>query len=227
MEKRYDVVHKLSRVVANRVWRSSHWQPSHKIDLTVCQPVHSILLAGQPVRIEHTGCGRRRKRISRNRLMDGPLQRKVEALVTPRKISRFRNSAIALLTILFGLSNLASANEASAEHFSAKLTCGSHSANPSELKPFQTELQFDVHGPLWTADSATNTGAGKEKFRGIISPSGAILIAGRGESEGGATWSYEFSGSKAAKGITILKGTLRTEHPKGMRTCSLSFDKAN
>ena len=38
------------------------------------------------------------------------------------------------------------------------------------------------------------------KFRGILSPSGTMLIAGLGKSEEGATWTYEFSGHKNPHG---------------------------
>jgi hypothetical protein len=62
-----------------------------------------------------------------------------------------------------------------------------------------------------------------EKFRGILSPSGTMLVAGQGKSDDGATWTYEFSGRKNPKGVTILRGSLNSDKPKGARACSLTF----
>ena len=105
----------------------------------------------------------------------------------------------------------------------AKLTCGSHSAKPTQLKAFQIDLLFDVFGSLWTVDRKTSPETGTEKFRGILSPSGAMLVAGQGNTDAGASWTYEFSGKKNFSGLTLLRGSLLSTEPKGTRTCSLSF----
>jgi hypothetical protein len=104
---------------------------------------------------------------------------------------------------------VAAQQQAPTDHVTASLNCGSHSANPKELKSFQVDLQFDVYGSLWMVDRKTSPQAGEEKFRGILSPTGMMLIAGQG---------------KNPKGITILRGSLQSEQPKGMRTCSLTFE---
>ena len=109
------------------------------------------------------------------------------------------------------------------ERVAASLNCGSHSSNPKLLKAFQADLQFDLYGSLWMLDRKTGPQSGEEKFRGILSPTGMMLIAGQGKSDAGETWTYEFSGSKNPKGVTILKGSLRSDQPKGTRTCSLTF----
>ena len=103
----------------------------------------------------------------------------------------------------------------------AKLTCGSHTSNPAQNKAFQVELQFDVTGSLWLLDWKTEQA--EVKFRGILSPSGTMLIAGLGKADEGATWTYEFSGHKNPTGIAILKGSMQSEQPKGTRSCSLTF----
>ena len=103
----------------------------------------------------------------------------------------------------------------------AKLTCGSHSSNPAQNKAFQVDLQFDVTGSLWLLDWKTERA--EVKFRGILSPSGTMLVAGLGKSEEGATWTYEFSGQKNPTGIAVLKGSMQSEQPKGTRLCSLTF----
>jgi hypothetical protein len=117
----------------------------------------------------------------------------------------------------------ASAKFALTDRVTASLTCGSHSANPKQLKSFQVDLQFDLYGSLWSVDLKAGPQGGDEKFRGILSPTGKMLIAGQGLADNGTTWTYEFSGNKNQKGITILNGSLRSEQPKGTRTCSLTF----
>jgi hypothetical protein len=121
----------------------------------------------------------------------------------------------------FGVS--AFAEEPSTGHVPAKLTCGSHSSNPIQNKAFQVDLQFDVTGSLWLLDWKTEHA--EVKFRGILSPSGMMLVAGLGKSDEGASWTYEFSGQKKPTGIAILNGSMRSEQPKGTRSCSLTFQK--
>ena len=111
------------------------------------------------------------------------------------------------------------------EQVPAKLTCGSHSSNPTEKKAFQVELQFNVTGSLWQVDWKAPDQSREIKFRGILSPSGMMLIAGLGKSDDGATWTHEFSGTKNANGISILKGSLQSEQPKGTRSCSLTIQR--
>jgi hypothetical protein len=113
------------------------------------------------------------------------------------------------------------AEEIAPKRVAAKLTCGSHSSNPTQNKAFQVELQFDVTGSLWLLDWKTEHA--EVKFRGILSPSGTMLIAGLGKSDEGATWTYEFSGQKKPTGIAILNGSMQSEQPKGARLCSLTF----
>jgi hypothetical protein len=115
------------------------------------------------------------------------------------------------------------AEETPTEHISAKLTCGSLSTNTKETKPFQIEVNFEVYGSLWMADRENLEQSGIEKFRGVLSPTGTMLVAGQGKSDRGMAWSYEFSGHKNPKGITILKGSFQSEQPKGTRSCSLVF----
>jgi hypothetical protein len=120
-----------------------------------------------------------------------------------------------------GFSFAALAAEEAPLRISAKLTCGSHSSNPTQNKAFQVDLQFDVTGSLWLLDWKTEHA--EVKFRGILSPSGTMLVAGLGKSDQGATWTYEFSGRKNATGIAILMGSMQSEQPKGTRSCSLKF----
>src|ERR1044071_6737714 len=87
----------------------------------------------------------------------------------------------------------------------ANLNCTSHSANPKELKAYSADLEFNLASTLLTVDRKTPEG-GEEKFRGILSPTGAMLIAGQGKGADGATWTYEFSGNKKPRGVTILNG---------------------
>jgi hypothetical protein len=113
------------------------------------------------------------------------------------------------------------AEDVAPKRVAAKLTCGSHSSNPTQFKAFQVDLQFDVTGSLWLLDWKTERA--EVRFRGILSPSGTMLIAGLGKSDEGATWTYEFSGQKKPTGIAILNGSMQSEQPKGSRSCSLTF----
>jgi hypothetical protein len=104
----------------------------------------------------------------------------------------------------------------------AKLNCGSHSSDPNRLKSFQTDLHFSVVDTLWYLDRKTENGD-EEKFRGIRSPMGAMLVVGQGKSVDGQTWTYEFSGQRNPRGVTVLQGSLESEMPKGRRSCSLAI----
>jgi hypothetical protein len=125
----------------------------------------------------------------------------------------------------------AAAQQSASKEVSVKLVCGSHSANPKELRPFEEHLKFNVTDSLWVSERTTGPEPGKERFLGILSPSsGTMLIIGerRLVVEGGKLgdrpiWTYEFSGRKSPNGLTILKGRLQTEVPKGTRSCSLGF----
>jgi len=125
----------------------------------------------------------------------------------------------AAYSMSYGLS--AFAQENAPPRVPAKLTCGPHSSNPAQSKSFQVDLQFDVTGSLWLLDWKTERA--EVKFRGILSPSGTMLIAGLGKSDEGAIWTYEFSGQKKPTGIAILNGSMQSEQPKGSRSCSLTF----
>ena len=129
----------------------------------------------------------------------------------------------ALLVIcgVFDCGHPAFAQDMPPKSIAAKLTCGSHSSDPVQHKAFQVDLQFDVIGSLWLLDWKPEKS--EVKFRGILSPSGTMLVAGLGKSDEGTTWTYEFSGRKNATGISVLKGSLQSEQPKGARSCSLTF----
>ena len=142
--------------------------------------------------------------------------------ISPRRLRHLLHmTAFAATLVPWGLS--ASAQQDATKHVPAKLVCGSHSANPKQLPAFQVELQFDVSGSLWTIDRTTSPQPGRERFLGILSPSGTMLVVGEGKFDDGSTWTYEFSGRKTPNGLTILKGSLQSAAPKGTRSCSLAF----
>lgn len=138
-------------------------------------------------------------------------------------LRRFRHSFLPAALALTAWSLPAAAQKPAAPQVAAKLVCGSHSANPKELKPFEAHLEFNVSGRLWTSEREASPQPGKERFLGILSPSGTMLIVGEGTLDDVVSWTYEFSGHKAPNGITILRGSLQSEKPKGRRSCSLAF----
>jgi hypothetical protein len=150
---------------------------------------------------------------------------KISGVVGSRAMRRTLSAAsISAACVICGVGSYgfsAFAEDIAPKSVPAKLTCGSHSSNPTQFKAFQVDLQFEVTGSLWLMDWKTERA--EVKFRGIRSPSGTMLVAGLGKSEEGATWTYEFSGQKNPTGIAVLKGSLQSEQPKGTRSCSLTF----
>jgi hypothetical protein len=138
----------------------------------------------------------------------------------PRRLRSLGLAAALVLTSATASAPAAAQEKPETKEVKAELVCGSNSANRKELGPFKTPLKFTVSGPLWTSDM--QDARGKERFLGILSPSNTMLIVGEGKAADGATWTYEFSGKKK-DGITILRGSLKSDKPKGSRFCSLSF----
>ena len=144
-------------------------------------------------------------------------------MICDLSLHRLRHPLLLAALTLAATSLPAAAQKPEATQVAAKLVCGSHSANPKELKPFEVHLQFNVSGRLWTSERTTSPQPGNERFLGILSPSSTMLIVGEGKLDDGSSWTYEFSGHKAPNGITIVRGTLVSDKPKGRRLCSLSF----
>jgi hypothetical protein len=106
-----------------------------------------------------------------------------------------------------------------------KLICGSFSAQPKTSPPWNEEVSVEIlHGAITVVRPQYPPPKGVA-FKGILAPSGAILIAGEGNLEDGqAAWNYEFSGTLNASGTTDLRGKLMAiKGPAGSRTCSMSF----
>jgi len=106
-----------------------------------------------------------------------------------------------------------------------KLICGSFSAKNKESHPWNEAVAVEIdHGAITVTRPDYPPPKGTA-FKGILAPSGAILIAGEGNfEEGQANWNYEFSGKFNAKGMTDLRGKLAaTAGTIGTRTCSMSF----
>jgi hypothetical protein len=149
---------------------------------------------------------------------------------TPR---RFRHLLyVTTIALTFGPCSLsASAQQTATKHVPAKLVCGPHSANPKKLKPFVENLQFDVTGSLWISERKIGPPPATESFLGILAPtSGNMLVIGErrlvigeGKLDDHPIWTYELSGRKTQNGLTILRGSLQSQMPKGTRSCSLGF----
>ena len=106
-----------------------------------------------------------------------------------------------------------------------KLICGSFSAKPKAAPPWNDPISVEiVHGAITVVRTEYPPPKGVA-FTGLLAPSGAILIAGEGDIEGGqAAWNYEFSGKLNDKGVTDLRGKLTAlKGALGYRICSMSF----
>jgi hypothetical protein len=106
-----------------------------------------------------------------------------------------------------------------------KLICGSFSARQKESHPWNEAVAVEIDRGVITVTRPDYPPPKGTAFKGILAPSGAILIAGEGNfEEGQAAWNYEFSGKLNAAGTTDLKGRLQaTKGVTGYRVCSMSF----
>jgi hypothetical protein len=106
---------------------------------------------------------------------------------------------------------------------SGKLICGSFSAQPKASHPWNEEISVEIaHGAITVVRTNYPPPKGVA-FKGLLAPSGAILIAGEGSDDEQA-WNYEFSGKLNPSGTTDLKGKLTATKGKlGYRICSMSF----
>ena len=128
-----------------------------------------------------------------------------------RKLSQVVSAACGLL-VACGYGSLAFAQDAVQKRVPAKLICGSHSANPQQHKAFQVDLQFDVNGSLWMLDWKTERA--EVKFRGILSPSGAMLIAGLGRTMKGRPGRMSFPVTKIRQASQCSKGVRNPSNPR-------------
>ncbi len=103
------------------------------------------------------------------------------------------------------------------------LICGSFSAQPKTSPSWRDELNIIIDKEAITVESVKDPPPKGEVFKGLLAPSGAILIAGSG-SYGDASWTYEFAGQFNKSGKTLLRGKLTsTKGVEGYRICSMSF----
>jgi hypothetical protein len=135
--------------------------------------------------------------------------------------SRF---AAAIFVVLFAASPAAFAQGAAQKH-QGKIVCGSFSGDPKKYPAWNDELSIEIDRQMLTASPARAQG---QVMRGLVAPSGAILLTGEGGPPGGAKeWTYEFAGKLAPKGTTVLKGELADiQGGKAKRSCAISFDRS-
>jgi hypothetical protein len=131
-------------------------------------------------------------------------------------------NAVAVVLVLGVTDCLAETSPA--KQITAKIVCGRHTASPQGAPAFQNNLIFDLAQGVLTMERETKEKPGKEVFRGIISPLGAVLIIGEGSYVSGSAWVYEFQGRLDDKGHATLKGTLKnTIGPVGGRECTIAI----
>ena len=131
-------------------------------------------------------------------------------------------ASLTVAILAFVATNCFAESTAPTKQIPAKIICGPHSSDPQKLPAWQNNLSFNLVQGVMTAERETSDRPGKETFRGIISPLGAVLIVGEGGYVGGSAWVYEFQGKIDDKGHTTLKGMLRnTVGAVGSRACSI------
>ena len=105
------------------------------------------------------------------------------------------------------------------------IVCGSFSGDPKKYPAWNDELSIEIDRQMLTASPARAQG---QVMRGLVAPSGAILLTGEGGPPGGPKeWTYEFSGKLSAKGTTVLKGELADiQGGRARRNCAISFERS-
>lgn len=135
--------------------------------------------------------------------------------------------ALVRLAALAAMALLASAPagaQTAPKKLAGKLICGSFSAQPKNSPPWNDELSVEIDRSAISAVRVHYPPPEGVVFKGVVAPSGAILIAGYGSFEKESEWNYEFSGKLNKDGETLLKGKLTATKPlPGTRTCTMSF----
>ena len=133
--------------------------------------------------------------------------------------------SILLAILLLALAAPGAQAQDAPKKLQGKLICGSFSAQPKASPPWNEAIAVEIaHGAVTVVRTNYPPPKGVA-FTGVVAPSGAILIAGEGDVEGGqAAWNYEFSGKLNDKGTTDLRGKLTAmKGALGYRICSMSF----
>jgi len=105
----------------------------------------------------------------------------------------------------------------------ARVVCGAWSGDPVRGAAFQDTIKLRISEEMRISGERDERGV-EDKYRGIIAPSGAVLIAGKGKHDDrGAAWIWEFSG-KMRPGGTVLRGKMvSTRGGVGSRDCTMTF----
>lgn len=130
--------------------------------------------------------------------------------------------SVAVLTLSLAASALA---QSTTQKHPGKIVCGSFSGDPKKYPAWNDDLTIEIERHMLVASPARAQG---QVMRGVVAPSGAILMAGEGGPPGGAKeWTYEFAGKLMPKGATVLKGELADIHGgKAKRSCAISFERS-
>lgn len=130
-------------------------------------------------------------------------------------------AAIAAACLTMTLTSAAHA-QATSQKFDGKIVCGSFSGDPKKYPAWNDTMEVVIERHSLVASPARAQG---QVMRGLVAPSGAILLAGEGGPPGAPKeWTYEFAGKLSAKGATVLKGELADiQGGKARRMCAISF----
>ncbi len=137
-----------------------------------------------------------------------------------RSISHAGLTALAALVVPL-VASAASAQDSVKK--SGTLICGSFSAQPKTSPPWHEKVSVEIAHYAITVIRTDYPPPKGVAFKGLVAPSGAILITGEGSDQEQA-WNYEFSGKFNPSGTTDLRGKLTaTKGTLGYRVCSMSF----
>jgi len=138
-----------------------------------------------------------------------------------------RGNVVVTLTAVMSVALMAAAQaqthaQDKPQKHEGKIVCGSFSGDPRKYPAWNDAMEIVIENFSLTASPSRAKG---QVMRGVVAPSGAILLAGDGGPPGAAKeWTYEFAGKLNANGTTVLKGELADIHGgKAKRNCAISF----
>ena len=125
--------------------------------------------------------------------------------------------AAALLTAV-----LAAAAHGAPQTHEGKIVCGSFSGDPKKYPAWNDGMEIVIDRHALVATPSREKG---QVMRGVVAPSGAVLLAGEGgPPSADPEWTYEFSGKLNPKGPTVLRGQLADiKGGLAKRSCAISF----
>jgi hypothetical protein len=144
----------------------------------------------------------------------------LELVMQPR--ARIETQFAVVVVLLTVTLTLGAHAQGAPEKREGKIVCGSFSGDPKKFPAWTDDVTIAMDRGALVATPSRPQG---QVMRGVVAPSGAILLAGEGGMiDGVAEWTYEFAGKLNPKGPTVIRGQLADiKGGPAKRQCSISF----